>query len=443
MKRSISYQFPGFNIYRDPDTGGGGSGTPPSSASGESAGGDGGGDGDLLTLAAPDIDVAAAFASGKSEAPPEPGKKDAPKPAPKPPAKPGAPPEPKSGEPPAAQLRKELEATKAELASLKTRIEAGDPRVKDLEAAVKAKEAELGSEKTRAEQYRERLLLMDPSVAEELVTLDSGYNKKAGSFYRSVTEIGQPQVNALVEEFARLPHGKAEYGAARQQWEAKVNEALGATDGAEHRKLERAIAFIEETYDFAVDRGQAERKVRAEASTREFEGSVKGYSTKAIRVDDLIKRAGEVTPDMETSNPLHPDVVLKNFLSVLTEEQQAKMKQGIPEFIRLAIAGLKPRSQADYAGLSPDQIAESRATETARAQTAQDHAVRVIHQGALALRVMPSMWKEIQRLRAKVKEDADGAPPDPSGNGGDSQGGGDEMTELKNLRAPDVSKLSF
>lgn len=445
MKRHINYQFPGFRVFFDPDNGGGGGqgGAPaaqPAPAAGDGGDGGGGGEGDLLTLAPPDVDLAAAFLSDKGDAtkPPAPGTK--PGAAPKPGVPPAPAPAPAKGEPPAAQLRKELEATKAELASAKTRLESGDPRVKDLEASVQAKEKELASEKTRAQQYREKLLALDPEVAEEIVTMDEEYNKVATKFYRSVP-LEKAQVESLLLKYHRLPTG-AEHATARAAWEQEVNEAMGAQDGNDHRKLGTALDFIEKTHDFAVEREQARKKVQQEATTREFEGSVKKYTTKATRVDDLISKAGQVPEDLRTANPLHPDVVLDTFIKVLPEESQKKLKEGIAEFTRLAIAGLKPRSSADYAGMSPQEVEVSRQEEQSRAAMAQDHAVKIIHQGALALRVMPAMWKEIQRLRAKVKEDFDGTPPDPTeGSGGG--GGEDEMAALKALTPPDVTKLNF
>lgn len=448
MKRHISYKFPGFQIFFDPDTGGGGGGGgaggsgSPEGGGGEGAGGGGGGDSDLLTMTPPDIDATNAFLQGKADAPPAPGKKDG-APAPK---KDAPAPAPKkdgqTNEPPANQLRKELEATRAELADAKKRLEAGDPKVKELEGSVTAREKELSDLKQRAEDYRQRLLLHDPNVAEELVKLDTDYNARAGKFYRSVVEMGQPQVNALVQEYHRLPFNKPEYAEARRNWEAAVNTALGAQEGQDHRKLAAAIDFLEETHDFAIKRGDVEKSVRSSAQTREFEGQIKGYTAKSERIDGLLKKAGEVPDDLAKANPMHPDVVLGNFLKVLSEEDRKKLTAGVPEFVKFAQAGLKPRSAADYSGMSPEQIAESRAEEEQRYNVAQDHATKILHQGAIALRVIPSMWKEIARLRAKVGETRDGRPPDPSEHG-DAGGGGGEDDDLRTLTVPDVTSLRF
>src|SRR6266853_6663224 len=131
MNRNLRYQFPGLMMfYAPPDGGGGGGGTatvaaPAAPSTGGEGGDTGGGESDLLSLAAPDIDTAAAFASGKSDAPPAPGKKEPKEPKTLPDA--GKPAAKLTGEPPAAQLRKELDATKAELGELKTRAAAGDP----------------------------------------------------------------------------------------------------------------------------------------------------------------------------------------------------------------------------------------------------------------------------------------------------------------------------
>lgn len=401
---------------------------------------DTGGD-DLATMSAPDLDMTEAFLSDKTDVAPQAGTKPTPdkpaEPAPKPEAKkPEQQPQPEkktgkpapTGEPPAAHLRKELDAVRAERDDLKNRLGAGDPRVKEMEEAVKAKENELAEIRKEAETYRQKALLQDPTVAEELAKIEKPYNEQATRFYRSVPEIDQDSIYALGRQYLALPFNSPEYAVARREWEEKVNERLGGSEGVEHRKLASTLQFIEDTVEFTNRYQEAKQYVQQNAHKIAFDGQVKAWTDKHSTVTSLIKQAREVPEGMEQTNPLHPKVVLNKTLSVLKPEQRAKLEDGVEDFMKLALAGVKPRSEGDFAGMTPAQIKEAKANEQARYEKAFNHLADVGTNGMIALRLLPSLYKEIQRLQARVGEEVADAPPAPGSVAGGSETADDLAT---------------
>lgn len=423
----------------DDGAGGGGGGSavadPPAAPANPSQ--------DIIDFQAPDIhDVTEAIKTGGE--PPDPAtppvKPDPKTPEPKPDPKPD-PKAPKGGEPPAAQLRRELEASKSELAELKKKLEAGDPRLVEAQNAVKAKETEILDVRKRAEELERRVMMQDPNVNGKLREMDESYNRDAGKFYQRVPELDAGTFQALTTEYFKLPFGKEGYKEARAAFEQKVNERLGAEEGRDHRKLEQVMAFIERTHDFAHDREKLSKEVSTNARKLYADGQKKHFTTKVERVKSILSKAGEVPEDMASTNPLHPKVLLKNFDSVLTPEQIAAFDKGIEGWIQLVVAGVSPRSEEDYTGMTPEQIAESQREEAARVETARDHAVDVMYNGLRAMRRIPYLIKELQKARARLKEINPEPPPDPTS--GEAGGNNPAPDDIRNFQAPDLSKVQF
>lgn len=407
----------------------------------------GGADADLIDFAAPDIgDIGNVLKNGgdlpkagSKKKEPEPKNEPETNPEPKKGAK-----EPKNtdskGEPAVASLRKAYESLKAEHEELKKTHSAGDPRVKALEAERDSARKDLEDARKRVTEHEERSLLGNPAVRKQLDDMDSEYNSKAGRFYSRTPELDHPTVQRLTQQFARLPFGTPQYKEAFAQFEQIVDEALGGDGVTTHRKLQSTMDWIEETYDFAKRRPQVERDIHSNARKLFTESQTREYTSRRDHISSLIKRAGEVPEEMEKTDPFHPRVVLKQFDSGLSEEQIAKLDANIPEFIHLAINGVAPRSEADYVGMTPEQIQESQARESQRIQMAKDHMVDALHLGMRAARRIPYLIKELAKYKELANKNAQAEPPEP-GNGGDSSPS--EEDDLQNYKAPDLNKLSF
>lgn len=432
--------------------------TPPPAGGDPGSPGGGGGDPNaaIIDFRAPDIGDIGDILSGKKDGDPSavppapkpgdgkpPVKKEPPAapPAPKPgdPPKPGTPP----AEPPVKQLRDELEAVKKERDELKGTLEKGDPRLKAAEEAVKAKETEISEAKTKLAEYERKLAMADPAVTKELQEKDSAYDGTARKFYASVPELTGDQVHSFVRDFNALPFGKPEYKEARAAFEAKVNAALGGDDEREHRKLEKALGFIEQTHEYAVERPKLVSKIEGSALKLQAEAKVQKYTSKAASVRETLEAAKKIPDGLAQTDPFHPKIMLDLFSKNFAPEQLAEFEKGIPEFVELVAAGIKPRGEQDYAGMTPAQIAESQANESAKLESARKLSIDVMYNGLRALRLFPALVKDWQRLNAKVKEDGDGTPPDPTGgNGGDPNNAGDP-NDLKNFKAPNLDSLTF
>ncbi len=400
----------------------------------------------LMTFAPPNIDEVMAGIKAPGETAPEvkAGTKAAPlakkvEAATKVEQKPAAQAKP-AGEPPAAQLRKELDAARAERDSLKAQLEKGDPRLAEAQAAVKAKEEELKGINGRLTEYERRLQMASPAVQEKLTALDKGYDADANKFYTRVPEIDQASFNSILQDYAKLPFGKEGYKEARAAFEAKVNERLGGDEEREHRKLGAVIDFLERTYDFVGERDKTFKEVQANARKIQVDADKEVFGKAKTRINSLIEKARTIPEGMETTDPFHPRVALDTFAKALGDGA-SKLDDGIPQFIEKVMAGIAPRTDEDYAGMTPEQIQESRQNEAQDLETSKDRAVEVMFNGLRALRLFPALVKDWQRLKARVKDDAEALPPDPTKPAG-AAGGGEE-DDLRSFKAPDLNKISF
>jgi hypothetical protein len=357
------------------------------------------------------------------------GKKPAAPPAVKPPepkpAEPGKT-QPKPGEEPIAQLRSSYETLKAEHTELKKRVEAGDPRLKALEAERDAAKKELDSEKKRTADYEQKMALENPAVVKELRDADAKYNGDAAKFYRSVPEISHPVISDLVTEYAQLPFNKPGYADARNAFEAKVNRALGGDDTNHSRKLEKTLEWIEASYDYGIARPGIEQRVRQNARKLSFEHEQKSWGEKKTHVSGLIQKAFGVPEGMDKTDPHHPQVVLKRLDEGFKPEQVAAFDKGIAEFVELAINGVPPRGESDYAGLTPQQIEERKAVEGQNVAAARDHLVTIAVNGLKALRRLPTLYALLAKLKEKSGSVIEGEPPDP-GTGDPGTANGDDF----------------
>lgn len=393
------------------------------------------GNADIMNFEAPDLGASLeGIVGGSSPAP-------APAPAAPPAAsKPGDPPKPapaapKPGDPPAKQLRDELERTKAELAEARATMEKGDPRLKDLETERDAIKAQIKERDDKLADYEKKLAIADPAVTKELSQRDEAWGKEAAKFFTSVPELDPRVVHTLATELHNLPFNTPEYRDARAAWEAKVNTALGAQDGAEHRKLARALEHIEKHHDWAVERPGIEKRIMDSSAKLQTEARISEYTGRSEFVKNSLAAAKEIPDALRKSDPYHAKVMIESFEKSMKLEDVTKLTAGIPEFIELAFAGPPPFREEDYVGQTPEQIAESRARQEERHTKARAAAVDVSYNGLRALRLFPALIKEIQRLREKVKDDVDTTPPDPTGG---VPGAGASSDDVKNFVPDEV-----
>jgi hypothetical protein len=406
---------------------------------GGAAGGDGSADFDgFKPPALGDVDF-----SKTDPAPPVP--KVDPKPTDPPPTDPKkgkGTPQPKAPDGSPAALRAELDALKKEKSEWEAKSKIDDPRIA---AAIAERDKFKTDHEAATKQiadYEKRLLLADPAVRQKLEAFDLEYQKKAGRFYTSVPSMDQNRVHALAQEYAKLPFNKPEFAKALEDFEGKVNLALGGTDEKEHRSLERTLDWIRDNVDSSSERAKLSKEVTENAEKIARDSQVQGYQATKKGVDDLLKAAFEVPENL--TDATHPRVALKNFDTALTPEQIAAIDKDIPEFVRLVFAGTPPRTDADFAGMQPEQIREIRQREAANELKARHHAVDIMANGLRALRRFPTLMKELARLRDRVKETAAGDPgADGGGEGGGAAGGAAGDDNLTNFVPRDLAGQKF
>jgi hypothetical protein len=420
-------------FFAPPDDGGGAGGgaavaEPPATGAPD-------GDADVLNFQMPDMGAALKEITGKDVTP-------TPAPA-KPPEKKDPPvvekpavekkPEPVK-DPPAKQLRAELDSIKAERDELKKKLEAGDPRLVEAQNAVKAKEEEVADARKKLTEYEQQTIRQSDAVREPLRKLDEAYGRDATKFFRSVTEIDQSTLNSLVRTYAALPFGKPEYKEARAEFETKLNETLGGTEEREARKLGATLDFIERSWDWANERAQTEKEVNGKAAKIYSDAQTADYGKKRDFVRTNIEHAKAIPEDMEKTDPWHIKVLLDKFSKTMGDKLP-EFEKNIPEFVEQLFAGQAPRSEEDYAGMTPQQVEESRAAEAERHEKIRSTGIEITYNGLRAMRLFPALWKEYQRLAEKVKEKTDGDPPDPT-RGTDGEPSADD--DLRNFKPPAI-----
>lgn len=400
---------------------------------------------DILNFQPPDADAVTKALADVTKPMPKPELREKPKeapkqePAPKPEPVPKAGAKKEGGEPPAAQLRRELDSLKAERDQLKSRLEAGDPRVKEIEREIASTRAELEQAKARATEYEKKVVLRDAEQAPGIRALDQDYDKEAARFYGRVVDADKGVVLGLVREMAALPFGSPEYKEARKAFNLKVNEALGGSEDERHPDLGATLDFIDKTREFLLTRNEKMQEVSRDSEKYHVEQGTKHYQSVRQRVDGLIEQAKTIPEGFAETNPLHPRVALAKFMAELGD-QSAEYDKGIAEFTRLVLAGVPPRSSQDFAGLTPQQIQEARTEEAHKVEMARDAAAEVIFNGARALRMFPVLLKELSRLRAKVGEDTDSLPPDPAANR-EAGSTNREEDDIAAFKAPDPEQI--
>lgn len=339
-------------------------------------------------------------------------------------------PQPKAGDGTPAALRAELDTLKKEKATWEESRKTEDPRIAQHKTEADGLKTKLTEAEKKVAEYEERLLRQDPSVVGKLREFDEAYQKKAGRFYTAVPDLDQTRVHALTLEYAKLPFNSPEFKAANAEFEAKVNLAIGGTEEKDSRNLDKTLDFIRDNLEAGREKAALEKEVYGNARKLAHDGEVKSYQDTKTNVAKLYDSAMSIPEGLD--DPLHPKVALKLFDEGLEPKQVEAFDKDIKAFVELVFAGPAPRSEADFAGMKPEEIQAIRTGEMNRAKVAREHAVDCLANGLRVLRRFPSMLKEIARLRAKVGEESDPPDPDPAANGGDGETGGDG--DLKNFQ---------
>lgn len=350
----------------------------------------------------------------------------------------------KADEPPANLLRKELETTKTNLTALtkerdelKTRLDAGDPRVKELTAQIESEKKERESIKTKLDEYEREKITQNAENHPDVKAILSEFNREADRFYRRGVKTDHGTMMKLAADMTKLPFGKPEYADARAEFEKTVNLALGGTDEQPHRHLDAAMEFLDKANEFGDRHARKLAEVREQNDEYVFGQGDAQYKTFRKQVDDKIAEAKTVPDDADER---HPRWAVNKFMEQLGDKS-GDIDKGIEEFARLVMVGMPPRSKKELAALSPQQIAEMQQRDLKIVNEARAVAPEILFNGTRALRLFPILIKELSRLRAKVGEDVDANPPDPTRQKADETPKDDD--DLTQLKPPSLDDLDF
>ncbi|MFA9262780.1 MAG: hypothetical protein ACEQSB_05560 [Undibacterium sp.] len=353
---------------------------------------------------------------------PEPPKKEEPK---KPDAKPPA-------EPPAKQLREELDRVKAERDEWKGKAE-NHPRVKELDDLVKAKETEAAELAKQIEEFKKQITLNDPLASEPIRKLQDDFNAKHSRAMEFIPGL-EGSYAKLVEEFEALPRNdRAAYKTALDEFENRVEELVG------DRKVTSALDIIREGADFRSQYAKAAKEARENAGRTVFEGRQKQWDGSAKLTTEHLSGAFEIPDDLKTAHPYHPILFvseLREGLDDAGKQKDADFDGKVKRYISFAANGVSPKTMAELdsmpASERSERLQEMEQNRLGAAKWVRQMALRAAHYE----RIMPSFMREFAQLKAASEKKAKALPPDPA-KPNVERGGSDEFDSYKPESIPE------
>ena len=335
--------------------------------------------------------------------------------------------EKQAGDPPAKQLRYELERVKAERDELKGKFE-NHPRIKELDDMVKAKETEVADLSKQIEEYRQQINLHDPLVSEPIRKMQEDFNAKHSKAMEFIPGLEGSFVK-LVEDFEALPRSdRAAYKAALDEFEARVEELVG------DRKVSSALDIIRDGANFRSEYAKATKEARENAGKTLFEGRQKQWDGGVKLTDEHLSGAFEIPDDLKTAHPFHPILFvseLRNGLDDAGKQKDSEFDAKVRRYIKFAANGVSPKTIAELESLP----ASEKQGRLQQIEGDRLNAAKWVRQMALRAadyeRVIPSLMREYSSLRDAAGKKAKALPPDPAKPNAEPGGGGDDFESYK------------
>lgn len=352
----------------------------------------------------------------KEEPPVEPPKKEeAPKPV-----------EKKQKEEPASQLRGRLKELETEKTRLETELQAAksDTRVTELTKKLEENEKRIAEREEALSEVKRKLSVYNPLAHEKLVTMRDEFNAEFKGWTEEVPAL-EPVYRSLVDEFAGLPRGTAEFADKLREFRGKIRE-----DYSEDADL--VLSAIKKGYEFRTKHAKAAEEIQRDGEKHEFESMKTRWQAQR---DELDKEwAGYFTPpaDAETVDPYNHQLFMKRFEEVLPKEEVEKIDKNLKGFVDRVFNGAQPRTKADFPGMSDEQVKSELDAIEQRVASERKEAKRILAIGAKMLYYFRPWIADYEKLRARAAGRAEAQPPDPTGKDGVKPAGkSDDLMEYK------------
>lgn len=357
------------------------------------------------------------------EAPPAPKQKSPPPPK-TPEAKPKTPPPAKqeAKTPPAApetapseldpakapvnQLREAYVSTKAELETARKELEAlrtDHPELKTAreELATMRKQAE--EWKKAQDDYERKLALQSPAATKRMREMDAKFNEEMTERISEVPGL-EPHYAKLVRDYARLPHGKPEYGDKLADFEQELIDLLGS-----ERKADRALPLITRGLAHWREMAKTEQELRQDSGKFIFEQESKAWEADAQKFQADAEHLLDVDPDIATADPYHPTLYLQH-CAKQAPEQFNDRRDKLLKVAQMAMMPPKPRTKNDFPGLTDEQIADTLKRQAQEHLEAKRVAIRLIVQGGLTQFFHRGFWEQYKKMEERAKSEATAEP---------------------------------
>lgn len=333
---------------------------------------------------------------------------------------------PKEGDVPVKQLREQYEATKAENTKHAARIaelekaQSDNPTITDLRTQLTTAQTEAKAAREEADSLQKRIAMHDPAATRKVKELETKFNSDIGSVFEMVPDLSGSYAS-LVREFGALPRGKEDYSAKFKEFREKVREQFPDD-------VQAVMDAVNKGHQFNGERGNLESTLREDAGKMMHEENASRWNTASKVLETDLATVLDVPEDIATSDPYNPLMFLKH-VAEADPEAFGKQKAQITSFVRGIMIGPKPKTAADFPGMSPEQVTAALQKEQQAFIADRNKSAKYMIQGMMTLANLRGFLEGYKKLEERVEKASKAAPPDPTKAAGVDSPTGDTLKD--------------
>lgn len=322
-------------------------------------------------------------------------------------------PEPEVDPKPNAGLREQLTTANSTIKELEEGNVAAVTRIKELEENLAAREKMIEEKEKKEKDLSLQVGHKDPVNHPDVVAITKPWDTELRAFASDMLEAKDgskliSNAGQLVSEYRKIGElGSEGYEKRREDFNAAIDDNFGQDNRRE------IIALVRKGHE-AITRAEAKiAEISENADSYYYTQTKEKYDGILDQHQQIESSYFKPSPELRETDPYHPTVIL----SEMSEQSEALRDRlgSITKFLRGALLPMAPLNPKELESM--DQEAAGRFLQKANA----DHSASVskLHRMAGpalgAMVVLPTIWKQNQKLRQEV-EALRGEKPAPSGD---------------------------
>lgn len=314
-----------------------------------------------------------------------------------------------------AELRRQAEEREAaRVAAEKERDDIKASRTSlETEKASLAKEIEALKSERQAiiderEEIRKQLLAIDAMQAPEIAELGKKFNAEISEVFEQVPALNSAKYNDLLRGYMSLPHGKEDFAEKHAEFREVLKEQFPDDWQEVNRAILRGVKHVREERELV-------KKIQGDSIGYQHKRNVSGWEEKAQHFDKLAPSFFHADESKRAADPYDPMLFIADYIKNSPEEGKKLseyMKQ-VTDFVRNTRLGPKPVTDADFAGMEPQQIADRVVQMQEQHQKNGDLLWRAAARGFVLERLFRPMVQLIQKNREALEAVKKNDPPNP------------------------------